>query len=138
MENQRLSDSLIDPESRTTLHASARITGTVSGPGDLLLEGKVDGEIKVDGLLSVGESGFVQGKIAAGNMILAGHVQGQIIVKDKIEIRESGHIQGNIVCMKIAIAEGAYMDGEVHTHKGKPLAPTFFTEKRADLKTPDK
>jgi len=136
MENQRLSDSLIDPVSKTTLRASIRITGTLSGPGDLFLDGKVNGDVTVDGLLFMGESASVQGKITAGNMVLAGQVQGQITVREKIEIRESGHIRGNIICMKIAIAEGAYMDGEVHTHKGKSLAPTYFNEKRAALKTP--
>jgi cytoskeletal protein CcmA (bactofilin family) len=134
MENQRLSDSFVDPGNKTALHATARITGTVSGAGDLFLEGEVNGDITVDGLLFIGENGSVQGKIAAGNMVLAGHVQGQITVKEKIEIRESGHIQGNIVCMKIAIAEGAYLDGEVHTQKGKPITLTYFTEKRADVK----
>ena len=138
MENQRLSDNLADPGSKTTLQADTRITGTVSGPGDLFLAGKVDGDVTVDGLLFIGENGSVQGKATARNMILAGHVQGQVIVKETIEVRESGHIQGNIVCMKIAIAEGAYMDGEVHTHKGKPVAPTLFTEKRVDLKPPEK
>jgi cytoskeletal protein CcmA (bactofilin family) len=138
MENQRLSDSLADPGSKTTLQAETRITGTVSGPGDLFLEGRVDGDITLDGLLFVGEKAAVQGKIAVGNMVLAGQVQGQVVVREKIEIRESARLKGNVVCMKIAIAEGAFMDGEVHTHKGKPLAPTYFTEKREDLKGPAK
>jgi|GEM_PF-4038529 len=52
------------------------------------------------------------------------------MVRERIEVRSSGRMEGNIVCQKIAIAEGAFMDGEVHTHKGKPLSPEYFTEKR--------
>jgi cytoskeletal protein CcmA (bactofilin family) len=89
----------------------------------------------IQGLLILGENGSVKGKITAGNMILAGHVQGRIAVTGMIEIRSSGHVLGNIVCQKIVIAEGAYLDGEVHTHKGKPLSPSYFTEKRKDLQT---
>ena len=42
-------------------------------------------------------------------------------------------MEGNIACQKIAIAEGAFMDGEVHTHNGQALAPDYFAEKRKDL-----
>ena len=71
-------------------------------------------------------------------MILAGQVQGRITVAGKVEIRASGHVQGNIVCQQIAIAEGAFLDGEVNTHKGKPLTPDYFTEKRKDLQPAEK
>jgi cytoskeletal protein CcmA (bactofilin family) len=133
MENQRIVDSCVDPENKTTINSATRITGMVSGPGDFNLDGKVKGDVAITGLLFVGENGVVQGKVTAGNMILAGHVDGQITVTGKIEIRSSGRIQGEITCQKIAIAEGAHLDGEVHTHKGKPLAPSYFTEKRKDL-----
>lgn len=138
MDNQRIGDSLVDPETKTTFTPTVSITGNISGPGDLFLDGKVIGDIAIDGLLFIGESGVVQGKVAAGNMILAGQVQGRITLTGKIEIRSSANVQGNIVCQKIAIAEGANLDGEVHTRKGKPLAPDYFTEKRKDLQPPAK
>ncbi len=133
MENQRLESNFIDPDSKTALQATTRITGTVSGQGDLVLDGALDGEVAIAGLFFLGETGSVKGKITAGNMILAGHVQGRITVTGMVEIRSSGHVLGNVVCQKIVIAEGAYLDGEVHTHKGKPLAPSYFTEKRKEL-----
>jgi cytoskeletal protein CcmA (bactofilin family) len=71
-------------------------------------------------------------------MILAGRVEGRITVAGKIEIRSTAHVQGDLVCQCIAIAENAQLDGEVHTHKGKPLAPDYFTEKRKDLLQPGK
>jgi cytoskeletal protein CcmA (bactofilin family) len=73
-------------------------------------------------------------------MVLAGRVQGKIMVQERIEIRSSGRMEGNIICQKISIAEGAFLNGEVHTHKGRPLTPDYFTEKRKDLqamKSPD-
>lgn len=136
MENQRTVDSLVDPGNKTTIRAATRITGTVSGPGDLFLNGKVDGDVSISGLLFIGESGSVQGKVAAGNVILAGQVQGRITVTGKIEIRSTGQMRGDLVCQSIAIAEDAHLDGEVHTHKGIPLSPDYFTEKRKDLQSP--
>lgn len=137
MENQRLESSYVDGENKTALQPTMRINGNVSGPGDLVLNGTLDGDIAIGGLLFLGEGGSIQGKISAGNMILAGRAQGRITVTGMVEIRASGHVVGNIVCQKIVIAEGAYLDGEVHTHKGKPLAPRYFTEKRKDLQAAD-
>jgi len=137
MENQRLESSYVDSDSKTSLQATTRVTGTISGPGDLVLDGALEGDVAIEGLFFLGESGSAKGKISAGNMIVAGHVQGRITVAGMVEIRASGHVVGNIVCQKIVIAEGAYLDGEVHTHKGKPLAPRYFTEKRKDLQAAD-
>lgn len=133
MENTRISENFTDPGNKSTIQGTTRISGNVSGPGDLELDGELVGDIAVGGLLVVGEKGSVQGKASAGNMVLAGRVQGQIMVRERIEVRSSGRMKGNIVCQKIAIAEGAFMDGEVHTHKGRPLSPEYFTEKRKDL-----
>jgi len=138
MENLRLESSFVDPENKTVLQATTRITGNVSGPGDLVLDGTVNGDIAIQGLLFLRENGSVQGKITAGNMILAGQVQGRITVAGMVEVRSSGRILGNIACQKIAIAEGAYLDGEVHTHKGKPLTPDYFSEKRKGLQGTEK
>jgi len=132
MENQRLESSFVDLGSKTALQATTRVTGTISGPGDLVLEGALEGDVAIEGLFFLGENGSVKGKITAGNMILAGHVQGRISVTGMVEIRASGRVLGNVVCQKIVIAEGAYLDGEVHTHKGQPLVPGYFTEKRKE------
>lgn len=134
MENTRVSESFADPGNKSAIRGTARITGNVSGPGDLELDGELVGDIAVDGLLVIGEKGSVQGRATAGNMVLAGRVQGKIMVRERIEVRSSGRMKGNIICQKIAIAEGAAIDGEVHTHKGKPLSPEYFTEKRRDLR----
>ncbi len=140
MENKRICDSLVDAATQSTILGTTRIHGNVNGSGDLVLEGELHGDITIDGLLFIGDTGSVRGKVTAGNMILAGLVLGRIAVKERVEVRSSGRMKGNIVCAKIAIAEGAFLDGEVHTHNGKALNPDYFTEKRKDLqaaKVPD-
>lgn len=136
MENKRIADCFIDPESKSTILATSCITGTINGPGDLVLDGELKGDIAISGLLFIGESGSVHGKVSAGNMIVAGKIRGRITVQERMEIRSCATIEGNIVCMQIAIAEGAELNGEVHTHKGKALAPDYFTEKRKELQPP--
>jgi len=136
MDNNRISESFVDPGNKSTLMGATRIIGSVSGPGDLLIDGELQGDVAIAGLLVVGENGAVEGKVSAGNMVLAGRVKGRVTARERVEIRASGRLEGNVVCQKIAIAEGASLDGEVHTHKGKAVDPDYFTEKRKDLKPP--
>lgn len=133
MENKRIFDSFADPMTQSIIRDSTRITGNISGPGDLALDGELQGDISISGLLVIGEKGSVQGKVTAGNMILAGRVRGRVRVEVGIEIRSSGRMKGDVACAKIAIAEGAFLEGGIHTHEGKTLAPDYFTEKRKDL-----
>ncbi|MDD8013214.1 MAG: polymer-forming cytoskeletal protein [Acidobacteriota bacterium] len=133
MESKRICDGFADPMTRSIIRDSTRVTGNISGPGDLALDGELQGDISISGLLVIGEKGSVQGKVTAGNMILAGRVLGSVRVEVGIEIRSSGRMKGDVVCAKIAIAEGAFLEGGIYTHEGKTLAPDYFTEKRKDL-----
>jgi len=133
MENTRVSESFAEPDGKSVLLGRTRVVGNISGPGDVLLDGEIEGDVAVAGLLFIGESGSVRGQISAGNLVLAGEIRGRVKAAGRVEVRCSGRLVGDIVCQKIAIAEGAFLDGKVHTHKGQPLAPEVFTEKRQEL-----
>jgi cytoskeletal protein CcmA (bactofilin family) len=135
MENQRIGDSGADPRLKTIITGGTIITGEITGEGDLHIAGRFNGKINLVGLLSIEKSGSFEGQAECEHFIIEGQVQGQIKSPGKIEIRSSGQVRGKILCSKIAIAEGAFLDGEVKTLKGKPLTPTYFVEKRKNLLT---
>jgi len=133
MQNQRITDTVPEPELKTTITAATTITGEIRGQGDLSLEGQCTGNIEIGGLLFIGKTGSLKGEAAVENIIVEGRVEGQIKAAAKIEIRSSGTVQGNIFCGQIAIAEGAFFDGKIKTKKGNLLTPEYFVEKRKDL-----
>jgi len=133
MQNQRITDTIPEPGQKSIITTATLITGEIHGKGDLTLEGQLNGNIEIDGLLVVGKKGNFNGEASAENMIIEGRIEGQIKASVKIEIRSSGYIQGNIICQQIVIAEGAFLDGKVKTKKGKVLTPEYFVEKRKDL-----
>jgi cytoskeletal protein CcmA (bactofilin family) len=138
MENQRISDRIAEPEQKSSFSKTTCITGEISGHGDLSLAGQYNGNINLKGVLFIGKECRFSGQITAEHIIIEGSAEGKIKALDKIEIRSSGHVQGRIVCQKIAIAEGAYLDGEVKSKKGNTLEPSFFVEKRKELLPNDK
>lgn len=133
MQNQRITDIIPETGPQSRITEATNITGEIRGQGDLNLDGKLNGLIEIEGLLTIGKKANFNGEASAENMIIEGRIEGQIKVNAKIEIRNSGYVQGNIICQQIVIAEGAYLDGKIKTKKGKPLTPEFFVEKRKDL-----
>lgn len=138
MQNQRIADNPTAAEQNSAISKTTSITGEISGHGDLRLEGRIDGDIKLKGLLCIGKECRFQGQAEAENIIIEGRVEGRIKALDKIEIRAGGHVQGKVVCQLIAIAEGAFLDGDVKSIKGKLVAPTIFSEKRKELQNDNK
>jgi cytoskeletal protein CcmA (bactofilin family) len=124
---RRLADRL--GMSPTVISESTTVVGDVETHGPLMVSGRVRGNGRIGGTLSVGKSARWQGDISARQAVLAGHVIGKIVVEDKLEISASAVIQGEIVAKILAIANGARIEGEVTVTSGKPIMK--FEEKRA-------
>ena len=115
--------------SPTVIAESTTIVGDVETQGPLMVSGRVQGNGRIGGTLSVSKSARWQGDISARQAVLAGHVIGKIVVEDKLEISSSAVIQGEIVAKILAIANGARIEGEVTVTSGKPIVKS--EEKRA-------
>jgi cytoskeletal protein CcmA (bactofilin family) len=124
---RRLADRL--GMSPTVISESTTVVGDVETHGPLMVSGRVRGNGRIGGTLSVSKSARWQGDISARQAVLAGHVIGKIVVEDKLEISASAVIQGEIVAKILAIANGARIEGEVTVTSGKPIMK--FEEKRA-------
>ena len=124
---RRLADRLgLSP---TVIAESTTIVGDVVTAGPLMVSGRIQGDGKVGGTLSVSKSAHWEGDISAKQAVLAGTVTGRIHIEDKLEITASAVITGEIVAKVLAIANGARIEGEVTVTSGKPIMK--FDEKRA-------
>lgn len=118
----------------TIINENTKVTGDFSADDDVRMRGNFDGTMKLNSLLFVGGSGKLKGKINVENMIVEGEVEGEVVVRNKIEIRAGGRFKGNVICKQIAIEEGAFFKGDVNPDDGRDVTPTYFKEKRKDLK----
>jgi cytoskeletal protein CcmA (bactofilin family) len=97
----------------THVAAGTRIRGEVTGPTELLIEGEVEGEIRLDATVTVGVEGTVQGPINAPVVRVGGRVAGNVVASDRVEVSPSGSVEGNISAPRVVIAEGAFFRGSV-------------------------
>jgi cytoskeletal protein CcmA (bactofilin family) len=91
-----------------------KIKGNVSGKGDIIILGKLEGEFNLKGALQVAEPASVTGEVKASNITVKGSVEGTITAVDKIHLDPTAKIKGQINSPKISVTDGATFDGEIN------------------------
>lgn len=86
--------------------------GKMTFEGVFRLEGRFEGEIFKSGILIVGETAVVKGKVEVNTLIINGLVEGEIIVKDRVEIHSKGKVFGNIYTPTLIVNEGGIIEGQ--------------------------
>ena len=114
----------------TIINEGCKITGLITGTGDFLINGEIDGDCDLGGTVTLARHGLWKGTIKAGNVIVAGHVEGDIVAAGKVEITDTARITGTVSGEAIAVAEGAVVEGVMKTTG--PAEPQEFIEKRRD------
>ena len=100
------------------------INGDVSGNENLIIEGRVDGKIKLDShQVEIGQSGRVHADISAKVIKIAGEVRGDMKGSEKVIISRTGNVNGNIVAPRMTLEDGAIFKGSIDMDPGEPEAP---------------
>jgi cytoskeletal protein CcmA (bactofilin family) len=104
--------------------AKTTFNGELTGDEDILIEGRVEGQIRISRDLRVGPTGVVKASIDAASVVVSGEVIGDCSAVNRVEIQSSGKLTGNIRAPKIVIAEGAMFKGnsDMSARKDKAAA----------------
>ena len=98
-----------------------RINGDISGEENLVIEGRVEGTIKLkDHQVDIGPSGRVTANVTAQVVRISGEVDGDITGKEKVVISRSGNVHGNIVSPRVTLEDGAIFKGSIDMDPGEP------------------
>lgn len=90
-----------------------RIDGKVSGQGDVLILGKLEGEVDLRGRLNVAQTADLKGEIRANAISVNGRVRGNLTALEKIHLDQTAKIEGQLRTAKISIVEGAHIEGQL-------------------------
>jgi cytoskeletal protein CcmA (bactofilin family) len=108
---------------KNVLNSDVEIKGNLKFTGELTFEGRLEGEIQSDGVLTLGDSALVTGNINAQSVIVRGKVTGNINAKEKIEIKAKSELFGDIRASKLVVEEGVTFVGKTEVNPNK-VAPT--------------
>lgn len=95
----------------TIVGSGSEFQGTLLARGTLRVDGRVNGEIQVEGDLIVGEKGQVAANIKARHVTIAGQVAGDVELEGTLELTATGRLHGDITVANLIIAEGATFEG---------------------------
>lgn len=108
---------------KNVLNSDVEIKGNLKFTGELLFEGKLEGEVNADGVLHLGEGGVINGNVNANTVVVRGKLNGNVNAKDKIEIKSKAELFGDIRAAKLAIEEGVTFVGRTEVNPNK-VAPS--------------
>ena len=107
--------------SRNVLSSDVEIKGTVKFTNDLVVDGRIEGEIQSDGNLTVGETARLKAEIKTGTVVVYGKVHGNIIAAEKVELKSTAEVVGDIKAKILSIEPGAIFVGK--SNVGTPSTP---------------
>jgi cytoskeletal protein CcmA (bactofilin family) len=127
--------------SSTVIGSKVKLVGDLSGDEDILINGRVEGKIRVDRKVVVAAGAEVEGDVQAKSVIVGGRVHGQVLASERAELLASGRVQGNVHAPRIVMAEGAQIQGRVVMPTDaatRPLTPPRAEEAPRRPMTPPK
>ena len=98
----------------TVLGPGIHWIGDLHGTGGVRIEGTMQGDIVIKGLVVIGETGkVICPELKAETVVVAGTVRGNITCQ-KLEIRSTGRVWGDVVAVSFSSEDGAFLRGQMH------------------------
>lgn len=132
---QSLRPTAFDPGA-TRVSPGTRVVGRIEGTMEVVIDGELEGEVRLEGALLIGGSGAVRGEVAARVVRVAGRVTGDVRGLERIELLAGGSVEGNLTAPRVVVAEGAFLSGRVVMHDSSAAAvPSSRTPARTAQST---
>jgi cytoskeletal protein CcmA (bactofilin family) len=88
------------------------IEGGFSSAENIRLDGRVQGTLKCDKRLVIGEAGQVAGEVNAAEAVIMGTVLGNVAIAGSLHLTATAKIEGDITAKLLTVDEGAVYNGK--------------------------
>lgn len=93
--------------SRNVVSAGTKIIGDLVSIGDFRIDGTLEGTLKTDGRVIIGQDGYIKGNIECGNADVEGKFSGEFIVSNTLTAKSTANITGSVTVGQISTEPGA-------------------------------
>src|SRR5688500_17042117 len=91
--------------------AEITITGKIAGAGHVRIAGKFEGDVHIQGDLTIEQGAKVTGGVRAESVTIAGEIEGNVESASRVELQATGIINGDIKAGSLTVATGSRMRG---------------------------
>ena len=95
------------------------LVGKLTTEGDVRVQGTLEGELAAAGDVWIEDKATVKANVEGRNVNVRGDLEGDLLVKDRLLLAGSGSVQGNVRVRRLAIEDGATLNGNVSMTKGE-------------------
>ena len=104
--------------------AGCTIKGELEFSNSFRVDGRVEGTIRSQSELVVGEGGAVEGEIHVARCLVGGRVDGVIKATEKAILHATAKVNGEVHAPAVVMEEGAFLEGKVEMTKAAAGAKT--------------
>jgi cytoskeletal protein CcmA (bactofilin family) len=91
--------------------ADITITGKIVGAGHVRIAGRFEGDVHIDGNLTIEQGAKVTGGIRAESVAISGEIEGNIENAATVELLSTGVLNGDLKAGTLTVAAGSRMRG---------------------------
>ena len=117
-----------DTAINTIIGEDTVINGNVKLTGNIVIYGKVIGDVETQGMIRIGPGAEIKGKLNGNDLQVGGYVQGNIISDGKLTLGDKSVLHGDVRVTQIIIEEGAHFEGKCEM-QGQSSARAELSEK---------
>ncbi len=107
--------------------------GKLDFVGTVRIDGSFEGEISTDGTLVLGREASIKGIVRVGELNSCGRIVGDVEVCGKATLQKTSILEGSLVAEKLAVEQGAVLDGSISMTGGAVKMAPITNVLRADF-----
>ena len=104
--------------------AELTITGKIVGAGNVRIAGRFEGDVHIDGNLTIEQGAKLTGGIRAESVAISGEIDGNIEGAARVELLPTGVLNGDLKAGTLTVAAGSKMRGRAEFGWGDDHAAT--------------
>jgi cytoskeletal protein CcmA (bactofilin family) len=90
---------------------------------DLILLGRLEGDIELRGRLHVGPKGSVRANVRAATVEVEGELNGEIRA-DALSMMPTARVRGTLIAKRLSVQEGAVVEGSINPGSARHAEPS--------------
>ena len=106
----------LDTNMSSILGPELEINGDVKVGGNLLIYGKVLGDIESKGSVRTAKGSYVKGNVTAKEASISGEIIGNLNIDTKVNLGRTSILKGDLKASILTIEEGATFEGVCNMH----------------------
>lgn len=100
-------------DAETIIGASIKVKGNFQGQGNIIIEGMLEGSLKTEANLFIGDRAKVVASIESKDASINGEVRGNIKSRGYLALGSTAKIYGDIQYSELSIEKGAVINGQL-------------------------